>query len=170
MPLFSLIQDLCGTLDDFGEGSLGAKADGGHQFLNHGFSTAHIVESWRIGSIVGNELKGGAGMKDFDDGFGQAANSDFFGAANIENVSAGLWAVLEPEQRFDGVGDETKAARLESITVNAKGLAFFGRADEAGQDHAEAASLPGANGIEEARNHYRQRLFFRVGQGQELVH
>src|SRR5437867_1507353 len=96
--------------------------DGGGKFFDDGFAAAEVVEAGAVGLVVGDKFDGRFGVEDFDDLRGEVADSDFFGAADVEDLAARGWAILEADQSLDGVADVAEAAGLLAVAVDYKGL------------------------------------------------
>lgn len=157
------------AVDDFVEGGLGPEAGEGLEFIDAGNAAHHVLEAWFVGLIVGYEFDGGRAACALFYTLGEAFDGDFFGVTNVDDFADGAVGVHEADEAFDGVADIAEAARLLAIAIDANGIVVDGLFDEIGEDHAVAAGLTGADGIEKADDDNGELLFFPVGESEKFI-
>lgn len=150
---------------------------------------AHIVKALGIGLLIGDEddslvclrcggtllssrVGGGSTLRvdQVQDQPGEVKDGDFFCGADVKDLAGGRGVLGEGQDGLHSILDVQEAAGLSPVPVHAQELIPQRLPDEAGDDHAVTAGLPGSDGVEQAEDHDGQAFFVVIGQRQELIH
>ena len=157
------------ALDDLVERDAGPVADGAADLGEVRHAPAHVLEAVAVRLGVRDALDRGGAAGVPDDALGELVDAHLLLVADVEDLAVGGGRVRQLDDGADHVAHVAEAAGLVPVAEDGDGLAGEGLADEGGDDHAVAAGLARADGVEEAGDDDGQAPLAGVRQGEELV-
>src|SRR5437764_4214328 len=132
-------------------------------------SPLHIFEAALICLVVRNVRDGTIRAGLLPHGSGETVDTDFFVAAEVEDLSRGAIRTDAGKNTVHDVAHVTEAARLFARTVDRDGFVAKGLSNEGWHDHAIVTCLTRSGGVEQTKHGNRQLMFAMVGESEKFV-
>src|SRR6266699_4607289 len=100
---------------------MGTEAGQSMEFFNRGYAAHHVYKAGLVSSVVRHVLNGRRAAGAFLHAVRQPLHGDFFGVADVDDLSDSPLGVHQADDTFDRVSDIAEAAGLLSIAVDADG-------------------------------------------------